>query len=92
MANLYIPRSADTDRGSKWDNGKAGAAPVSTPAMGAEIDMASPFEGMKIAGDKEKPDKATQEVCGVTHHGDLGVGNKGKTQERVGLLAHNKAP
>ena len=64
-ANLYIPRSAGADGASKWDNDKAGTAPVSTPASGAEIGTASPFEGMKIAGDPQKPGKAPEEVCGT---------------------------
>ena len=62
-ANLYIPRSAGAGGASKWDDGKAGATTVSTPARGAETGMASPFEGMKIAGDPQKPDKASEEVC-----------------------------
>ena len=65
-ANLYIPRSAGSDGASKWDNDKAGRAPVSTPASGAEIGMASPFEGMKFAGDPQKPGKAPEEVCGTS--------------------------
>ena len=65
VANLYIPRSAGADGASKWDNDKPGLAPVSVPASGADIGMASPFEGMKIAGDPQKPDKASEEVCGV---------------------------
>ena len=39
---------------------------MSTPASGAATGMASPFEGMKIAGDTQKPDKAPEEVCGAT--------------------------
>ena len=64
-ANLYIPRSAGRDEASKWDASKAGTTPVSAPASGAEIDMASPFKNMKIAGNAQKPDKAPHEVCGL---------------------------
>ena len=56
---------------------------MSTPASCAETGMASPFEGMKIAGDPQKPDKAPEEVCGSF---------SGDTQERGIPFAHNKAP
>ena len=77
-ANLRIPRSAGADGASKWDSGKAGAAPVSAPASGAEAGMASPFEGMKIAGDAQKPDKVPEAVRGPTLHCNCALESRGK--------------
>lgn len=79
-ANLYIPRSAGADGASKWDAGKAEATPVSAPASDTDQKV-SPFEGvkisgdtMKIPGDTQKPDKASQEVCGAILHLNCGLG------------------
>ena len=91
-ANSYIPRSAGANGASKWDDGKAGTVLVSRPASGAGAEMASPFEGMKMAGDAQKPDKAPEAVCGATLHLHCALWRRGIEYERSTLLAHDQSP